>query len=110
LPKAQIRGDVWHYEADPLADDLDDEKRIKRAKKASKEMENTGAMSRKQCGGSHGGGYRRRHPQWMEYDYKRDSYQPPSLMATGPQYQHRPQMSSGTLLHLWRLWPPGLKL
>jgi len=86
-------GTVRHYEADPLADDSDDEKRIKRPKKASKkEMENAGITSRKRRGGGHGGGYRRRRPQWMEYGYKRDSYLPPTLMATGPHYQQRPQM------------------
>ena len=90
-------GAVRHYEADLLADNSDDEKRIKRAKKASKkEAESAGYTSappRKRRGGGQGG-YRRRRPQWVDQPgpSRRDAYQPPPLMAMGPQYQYRSPM------------------
>ena len=87
-------GAVRHYEADPLADDSDDEKRIKRAKKASKKEADAASYPRKHRGGPQGGGgiYRKKCPQWVDQSgssFRRDVYQLPPLMVMGPQYQQR---------------------
>ena len=49
---------------------------------------------RKCRGGTQGGGgfYRKKHPQWVDQSgssFRGDVYQPPPLMAMGPQYQQR---------------------
>ena len=88
-------GAVRHYEADPLVDNSDDEKEIKKANKAAqKEAEKAGYTSaKKRCGGGQGR-FRNRHPQWMEQpgpSYRREVYQPPPPPLMGQyQFQNRP--------------------
>ena len=89
-------GVVRHYQSDPLANDSDDEKQIRRAdKEAKKDFEESEAFNRKTTrGGSWGGRRGHRYNPYKHYDSWADG-PGPSARRDAPPPAPRPLMSLG---------------
>ena len=110
-------GAVRHYQSDPLANDSDDEKQLRRAdKEAKKDFEESEAFNRKTARGGRGGRRGRHYNPYKHYDSWADGPGPSARRCTATSsYVSRTSEADqakgvGSLLHLWWVWPPGMNM